>query len=282
MNLTSVSTKRIQKVTRYLITYILLILLALFMMGPFLWLLSVSLMPGRNVFASPPAILPTFIDFDNYVQVWQFMEFPRYISNTVIITLLGVVFNIVLSCLTAYPLATFRFKGRNLVFTLLISTMIIPSATAMIVHYLTIQAFHLGNSYLGVVLPAAVSVFNIFLMRQTFLGVPMDIRDSGKMDGASEFRIFIQLVMPLVKPGIAVIGLLEVMAFWNNFLWPIVVLDDPQKYPLAAALTYLNGQFSYNFGWIAAGTMISVLPIIIVFLFTQRYYMEGIAGAIKG
>ena len=92
-------------------------------------------------------------------------------------------------------------------------------------------------------------------MRQTFLGIPTDIRDSGKMDGASEFRIFVQLVMPLVKPGVAVIGLLEVMAFWNNFLWPIVVLDDPQKYPLAAALTYLNGQFSYNFGWIAAGTM---------------------------
>jgi putative chitobiose transport system permease protein len=160
--------------------------------------------------------------------------------------------------------------------------MVIPSATAMIVHYLTIQALGLGNTFLGVVLPAAVSVFNIFLMRQTFLGIPADIRDSGKMDGASELRIFIQLVMPLVKPGIAVIGLLEVMAFWNNFLWPIVVLDDPQKYPLAAALTYLNGQFSYNFGWIAAGTMISVLPIIMVFLFTQKYYMEGIAGAIKG
>ncbi len=267
---------------RYLITYILLILLALFMMGPFLWLLSVSLMPGRNVFANPPAILPTFIGFENYVQVWNFMDFPRYILNTVVITLLGVVFNILLSSLTAYPLAVFRFKGRNLVFTLLISTMIIPSATAMIVHYLTIQAFGLGNTFLGVVLPAAVSVFNIFLMRQTFLGIPVDIRDSGKMDGASELRIFIQLVMPLVKPGIAVIGLLEVMAFWNNFLWPIVVLDDPQKYPLAAALTYLNGQFSYNFGWIAAGTMISVLPIIIVFLFTQKYYMEGIAGAIKG
>lgn len=252
------------------------------MMGPFLWLLSVSLMPGRNVFSSPPAILPTFIDFDNYVQVWQFMSFPRYITNTVIIAGLGVVFNVLLASTTAYPLAVFHFKGRNFVFTLLIATMVIPSSTAMIVHYLTIQAFHLGNSYLGVVLPAAVSVFNIFLMRQTFLGIPSDIRDSGKMDGASELRIFWQLVLPLVKPGIAVIVLLEVMAFWNNFLWPIVILDDPEKYPLAAALTYLNGQFSYNFGWIAAGTMISVIPIIVVFLFTQKYYMEGIAGAIKG
>ncbi|WP_237690950.1 carbohydrate ABC transporter permease [Paenibacillus caui] len=273
---------RTVKVIRYIIIYLLLIAFALFMMGPFLWLLSVSLMPGKNVFSTPPAIFPTFIAFDNYTNVWKFMNFPKYIGNTVIITLLGVVTNIFFSSLTAYPLACFRFRGRNLVFGLLISTMIIPSSTAMIVHYLTIQAFHLSNSFIGVVLPAAVSVFNIFLMRQTFMGIPSDMRDSGKIDGASEFRIFWQIIMPLVKPGIAVIALLEVMAFWNNFLWPIVVLDDPSKYPLAAALTYLNGQFSYNFGWIAAGTMISVLPIIIIFLFTQRYYMEGISGAIKG
>lgn len=264
------------------VTYFFLILLAIFMMGPFLWLLSVSLMPGRNVFATPPAIFPTFIDFDNYVQVWAFLNFPRYILNTVIITALGVVFNIVLACMTGYPLAVFRFKGRNFVFVTMIATMIIPSSTAMIVHYLTIQELHLMNTYLGVVLPAAVSVFNIFLMRQTFLGIPIDVRDSGKMDGASEFRIWWQLILPLVKPGIAVIALLEVMSFWNSFLWPIVILEDTNKYPLSSALTYLNGQFSYNFGWIAAGTMISVIPIILVFLFTQRYYMEGIAGAVKG
>lgn len=278
----SSQARKWKKGIRYTITYVLLIALALFMTGPFLWLLSVSLMPGRNVFSNPPAVFPTFINFGNYAQVWNFMNFPKYIMNTVIITVMGVVFNIILSCMTAYPLAVFRFKGRDMVFTLLIATMIIPSSTAMIVHYLTIQWLNLGNTYLGVVLPAAVSVFNIFLMRQTFLTIPTEIRDSGKMDGASELRIWWQLVLPLVKPGIAVIMLLEVMAFWNNFLWPIVVLDDPEKYPLASALTYLNGQFSYNFGWIAAGTIISVIPIIVVFLFTQRYYMEGLAGAVKG
>nr|WP_160032601.1 carbohydrate ABC transporter permease [Paenibacillus sp. An7] len=275
-------TKYVRKITNMAVTYFFLILLAIFMMGPFLWLLSVSLMPGRNVFATPPAIFPTFIDFDNYVQVWAFLNFPRYILNTVIITALGVVFNIVLACMTGYPLAVFRFKGRNFIFVTMIATMIIPSSTAMIVHYLTIQELHLMNTYLGVVLPAAVSVFNIFLMRQTFIGIPIDVRDSGKIDGASEFRIWWQLILPLVKPGIAVIALLEVMSFWNSFLWPIVILEDTNKYPLSSALTYLNGQFSYNFGWIAAGTMISVIPIILVFLFTQRYYMEGIAGAVKG
>ncbi|OXM13817.1 sugar ABC transporter permease [Paenibacillus herberti] len=262
--------------------YIMLLLLALFMMGPFLWLLSVSLMPGTNVFAFPPAIFPTFIKFDNYVEVWSFIDFPKFIGNTLIITGLGLVLNIVLSLSTAYPLAKMRFKGRSLVFTILVSTMIIPSSTALVVHYLTISWFNLLDTFVGIVLPSAVSVFNIFLMRQTFMGIPDDIRDSGKVDGASEFRIWWQLMVPMVRPGIAVIALLEFMSYWNSFLWPIVVLNDPAKYPLASALTYLNGQFSYNFGWIAAGTILSVLPIIIVFLFTQRYYMEGISGAVKG
>ncbi|ASS68382.1 carbohydrate ABC transporter permease [Paenibacillus sp. RUD330] len=262
--------------------YLLLLLLALFMMGPFLWLLSVSLMPGKNVFAFPPPIFPTFVKLTNYTEVWGFINFPKYIGNTLIITALGLALNLVLSLTTAYPLAKMRFKGRSLVFAILVSTMIIPSSTALIVHYLTIGWLGLIGSYIGVVLPSAVSVFNIFLMRQTFMGVPDDIRDSGKIDGASELRIFLRLMVPMVKPGIAVILLLEFMAYWNNFLWPIVVLDDPGKYPLAAALTYLNGQFAYNFGWIAAGTILSVLPIILVFLFTQRYYMEGISGAVKG
>ncbi|CAM3842050.1 carbohydrate ABC transporter permease [Cohnella lubricantis] len=274
--------RAVLKPVSYTAGYLMLALLAIFMMGPFLWLLSVSLMPGKNIFSFPPAIFPTFIDFKNYAEVWEFIDFPRYIGNTVLIAVCGVLANIILACLTGYPLAMFRFKGRSFVFGFLIATMIIPSSTALIVHYLTIRAFGLLGTYAGVVLPSAAAVFNIFLMRQTFMGVPGEIRDSGKIDGASEFLIWRRLMLPMVKPGIAVIGLLEMMSYWNSFLWPIVVLDDPAKYPLASALTYLNGQFSYNFGWIAAGTIISVLPIILVFLFTQRYYMEGISGAVKG
>lgn len=263
------------------IVYALLLLLALFMMGPFLWLLSVSLMPGKNVFAFPPAILPTFIDFRNYVEVWEYMDFLKYIWNTVIITFMGVTLSIILCSLTAYPLAIFKFKGRNAIFVTLIATMIIPAAAGLVVNYITINSMGLINTYTGVVLPTLVSVFNVFLLRQAFIGVPGDIRDSGKMDGASEFRIWAQLMMPMVKPAVAVVALFEFMSNWNSFLWPIIVLNT-DKYPLASALSFLNGQFSFNFGWIAAGTVISVLPIIIVFLFTQKYYMEGISGAVKG
>lgn len=259
-----------------------LILFAIFMMGPFLWLLSVSLMPGKNVFSFPPAIFPTFIDFENYVQVWNYMNFPRYIGNTLVIAFMGVVMNIFFSCLTAYPLAVFRFKGRDLIFTLLVGTMIIPAAAGMVVNYLTVKGLGLMGGFLAVVLPSAITVFNVFLMRQAFMGVPHELRDSGKVDGAGEFRIWLQLALPIVKPAIAVIGLLEFMGMWNSFLWPMIVLNDTNKYPIASALSFLNGQFAYNFGWIAAGTVISVIPIIIVFLFTQRYYMEGISGAVKG
>ncbi|WP_445683225.1 carbohydrate ABC transporter permease [Solibacillus sp. FSL K6-1523] len=276
------NNRKLLKTIQYkFLIYIPLTLFALLMMGPFLWLVSVSLMPGKNVFSFPPAIFPTFIDFKNYVDVWQYMDFLKYIWNTVIITFLGVVFSILLCSLTAYPLAIFKFKGRNIIFIALIATMIIPAAASLVVNYLTINKLGLINTFTGVVLPTLVTVFNVFLFRQAFMGIPSDIRDSGKMDGASEFRIWWQLMMPMIKPAIAVVALFEFMANWNSFLWPIIVLNT-DKYPLASALSFLNGQFSYNFGWIAAGTVISVLPIIIVFLLTQKYFMEGISGAIKG
>ncbi|WP_420802170.1 carbohydrate ABC transporter permease [Solibacillus daqui] len=273
--------KLLKTIQNKVLIYIPLMLFALLMMGPFLWLLSVSLMPGKNIFAFPPAIFPTFIDFKNYVDVWQYMDFLKYIWNTVIITFFGVVFSILLCSLTAYPLAIFKFKGKNIIFVALIATMIIPAAAGLVVNYLTINKLGLINTFTGVVLPGLVTVFNVFLFRQAFMGIPSDIRDSGKMDGASELRIWWQLMMPMIKPAIAVVALFEFMASWNSFLWPIIILNT-DKYPLASALSTLNGQFSYNFGWIAAGTVISVLPIIIVFLLTQKYFMEGISGAIKG
>ncbi|ATP40111.1 sugar ABC transporter permease [Solibacillus sp. R5-41] len=273
--------KLLKTIQKKFLIYVPLTLFALFMMGPFLWLISVSLMPGKNVFSFPPAIFPTFIDFKNYVDVWRYMDFLKYIWNTVIITFFGVIFSILLCSLTAYPLAIFKFKGKNIIFVAMIATMIIPAAAGLVVNYLTINKLGLINTFTGVVLPSLVTVFNVFLFRQAFMGIPSDIRDSGKMDGASEFRIWWQLMMPMIKPAIAVVALFEFMASWNSFLWPIIVLNT-DKYPLASALSTLNGQFSYNFGWIAAGTVISVLPIIIVFLLTQKYFMEGISGAIKG
>lgn len=262
--------------------YILLCLIAVVMIGPLVWLISVSLLPGQNIFDFPNTLRFGNLSLKNYQSVMEFMNFAKYIGNTLIITIINVLMNVVLSCMTAYPLAKLRFKGRNSIFLIMISTMIIPAAAGMIVNYLTVTKLGLINSFWAVIIPSGVTVFNVFLMRQAFITIPDSIRDSGKIDGASELRILFKLIIPMVKPSIAVVILFQFIAEWNSFLWPMIVLNDTDKYPLAAALTLLNGQFSYDFGWVAAGTVISILPIIIVFLFTQKYFVSGISGAIKG
>lgn len=269
---------KVNKVLRY----VLLCAVSIFMIGPLVWLIAVSLLPGKNIFEFPKTFSFSAISLSNYTSVMEFMDFGKYILNTLVITCTSVVLNVIFACMTAYPLAKLKFKGRNGTFMLMVATMIIPAAAGMIVNYLTVNRLGLVNSFWGVIIPSAVSVFNIFLMRQAFLTVPDSIRDSGKIDGANEFTILTRLIIPFVKPSIAVVVLFEFMAQWNNFLWPMIIFNDTDKYPLAAALTLLNGQFSYDFGWVAAGTVISVLPIIIVFLFTQKYFVEGVSGAIKG
>lgn len=265
-----------------IIHYLVLILIAAFMVGPMLWLVSVSLLPGQNIFEFFKALSFKNLSIANYTSVMEFMDFGKYIINTLIITFINVLLNVILSCTTAYPLAKLKFKGRDIIFTVLIVTMIVPAAAGMVVNYLTISKLGLVDSFWGVIIPSAVSVFNIFIMRQAFLGVPDSIRDSGKMDGANEIVILFRLVLPMVKSSLAVVVLFQFIAEWNNFLWPMIILNDTSKYPLAAALTLLNGQFSYDFGWVAAGTVISIIPIIIVFMFTQKYFVDGISGATKG
>ncbi|MFZ8765383.1 carbohydrate ABC transporter permease [Enterococcus diestrammenae] len=271
-----------KKISKKIILYFFLMIVGLLMVGPFLWLFFSSVLPGTNVYDFPNNLRIENLGLKNYSEVMEFMDFGKYILNTVIITLICVMCNAFLSSLTAYPLAKMKFKGKGLIFNAIVATMIIPAAAGMIVNYITITNLGLVNSFIGVILPSAVSVFNIFLMRQGFLSIPDSIRESGKMDGASEMTIFLKLIMPMMKPTLAVVVLFQFMANWNDFLWPMIVLNDTDKYPLAAALTLLNGQFSYNFGWIAAGTVISVIPIIIVFIFTQKYFVEGVSGATKG
>lgn len=262
--------------------YLVMLLIGLLMVGPFIWLFLSSILPNTNVYEFPKNVRLANFGISNFVEVMNFMDFGKYVINTVLMTTAVVVSNVLLASMTAYPLAKLNFKGKNLVFGAIIATMVIPSTAGMVVNYLTINKLNLMNSFIGVILPTSVTVFNIFLMRQAFLGIPDSIRESGKMDGASEFKILFRLILPMVKPSLAVVVLFQFMATWNEFLWPMIVLNDSEKYPIAAALTLLNGQFAYNFGWIAAGTVISVIPTLIIFLSTQKYFVDGVSGANKG
>lgn len=260
--------------------YLMMCLVAAITLGPFLYIALTSLHTGSAVFQMPPPLLP--FTFKNYQAVFSILPMGRYLWNTAQLVVMGVTLNLVLCSLAAYPLAKLKFKGRDLVFYAIVSTMLLPNAAGNIVNFLTLKSLHLTNTLLGVVLPSAVSVFNIFLLRQAYQSVPRELDDAARIDGANEWRIFWQINLPLIQAALATVVIFDFMAFWNSFLWPIIVLRNPDSYPLAAGLRYLQGQFNYNFAYIAAGAVVSILPMIILFLLLQKQFIQGVMGALKG
>lgn len=262
--------------------YALLLLFAVIAVGPFLWLLSTSLKGGENLLAFPPRLLPTEPNLRFYVNVWQAQNMPRYLYNTFVITLWGVLANLALCATSGYALARIRFPGRDIIFFLIVSTLVLPNTLGIVVNFITLVQLGLMGTFTAVVLPNAINVFNVFLLRQAFLGIPRELEDAGRIDGANEFVLWWRIMLPLVKPALATVTIFEFVAFWNLYLWPLIVLD-PETFPLSVAIARLTtGELSLSYGNIAAATIISMLPVIAIFLLLQRYFIEGIAGSVKG
>lgn len=270
------------KQTKTVLLYLVLILIAFLMIFPFLWLLSTSFKTASNVYAFPPQLIPRPMSLQNYIGVINTVPILRYLKNTVLLTAMGVSFNVLFCALAAYPLARMRFPGRDLIFGVLVATMIIPNAAGMIVNFMTIRSLGLANTFLGVVLPSAATVFSIFLLRQAYSTVPKELEEAARIDGAGEAFIWWRIMIPLIKPSLMTVVIFDFMAHWNSFIWPVVVLKNPDDYPLSAGLLYLTGEFASNFLYLAAGTVISIIPIVLTFLALQKYFMNGVAGALKG
>jgi len=262
----------------------LLILIALVMVTPFIWTFSTSL-KGQNeaVFSFPPQFIPKNPTFDNYVVVWTTLPIPRYFINSIILAVFGVVLPVILCSMAAFPLARMNFKGKQLVFLMIIGTMMIPGEVTMIPIYLIINKLGLIGNYAGIILPAAVPIMSVFLMRQAFLGVPKEMEESAIIDGAKVWQIWFNIMLPMVKPTIATMSILNFIGAWNNFLWPLLVLDDPNSYPLTLGLYQLQGTFVANTRLVAAGAMIALIPVLIVFVFFQKYFIDAAySSAVKG
>ena len=210
------------------------------------------------------------------------MKLHRYLWNTILITFGTIFIDVLFSSMCAYPLATMNFKGKNLIFGILVATMIIPAAAGMIINYLTVARLNLLNNMFGVILPSSVKAFSIILLRQAYLGVPKELIDAAKIDGAGQIRTLFNVMLPGIIPSISTIVIFDFIGSWNSFLWPIIVLQDTDKYPLATALQYLNGSFNYKFGYVAAGTVLSIIPVLIVFMLCQKNYIQAVSGAVKG
>jgi len=267
---------------RRLVLYALLLALAAFTTFPFLWTLAVSLRTRGPVFAFPPELSLRGLSAANYVGVWETLPLPRYVLNSLYITAMGVGLTLLVCSLAAYPLARLQFPGKQVVFYAIIATLMLPEHIGLIVNFVTMMRLRLVDTYVSVYLPSIASIFGIFLLRQAYLTIPQELEDAARIDGAGELAIWWRVMLPLTAPALATLAIFQFVAFWNSFLWPIIILKTPDKYPLAAGLLYLRGLFAHNTRYIAAGTVIATLPIVVVFLFTQRYFMRGLtAGAIR-
>ena len=249
---------------------------------PFVWLFATSLRSTGTVVSFPPVLIPHPPTLANYAGVWATMPLARFFANTVYITGVGILLTVVVSAMAGYPLARMRFPGRDVIFYAIVGSLMLPQHVGLILNFVTLMRLHMVDTYAAVYLPSAASVFGIFLLRQAYLTIPAEIEDAARIDGAGEFRLWGQIMLPLVAPALATLAIIEFSGYWNSFLWPLIVLKSPEKFPLAVGLLYLSGLFAYNTRYIAAGAVLMTLPTIVVFLALQRYFLRGITiGAVK-
>lgn len=264
--------------------YGLLAAIALLMLFPLLWLLSTSLKsPTEDIFQFPPQLLPSQPTFNNFVRVWQTNPFGRYLFNSTLIAVLTVALNLLFCALAAYPLARLEFRGREIIFTAIVTTIMIPFQIVMIPLYILTVQLGMKNSYLGIIFPAIASAFGIFLLRQAFQGVPKELEEAARIDGCSELGIWWNVMIPAIRPALVTLAIFVFIGSWSDFLWPLIVIDKPEFYTLPLGVAMLAGTFSLDWRLIAAGSIISIAPILVLFLFLQRYIVPTETGSgVKG
>ncbi|MFE6508363.1 carbohydrate ABC transporter permease [Nocardioides sp. NPDC057767] len=269
-----------EMVTRYAL---LLVVLAITIL-PFVWQLSTSLKSiEEDVYSSTPSFIPEHPTFANYVKVAEVVPVVDYAMNSVIVAVLVVGGNILGATMAGYALAKLRFRGSKLVLGALLATLILPGEATIIAQYVTVRSLGLTDTLLGVALPGMIGMINVLLMRAAFTAIPDELEMAAKVDGANAWQRLIHVNLPGVRGMLSVISIFAFIAAWDDFLWPLIVLTDPENLTLTVGLQYLSGTFTNNPRLIAAGTMISFVPIVIVFAVLQRYFFRGVEeGAIKG
>jgi putative chitobiose transport system permease protein len=255
------------------------------MLFPLLWLLSTALKSAdENIFQSPPQLLPSHPTIENIVMVWQSNDFGRYLVNSSIVAILSVVINLIFCALAAYPLARLEFKGREIIFAIVVSTIMIPFQIIMIPLYILAVQLGLVNSYLGAILPNLVSAFGIFLLRQAFQSVPKELEEAARIDGCWEIGIWWSIMLPAIRPALVTLSIFVFIGAWSDFLWPLIVLQEDAYYTLPLAVAKLSeGAFGLNWRLVAAGSVISIAPVLFLFIFVQQYIVPTAAGSgVKG
>ncbi|MGC9525103.1 MAG: carbohydrate ABC transporter permease [Limnospira sp.] len=265
-------------------TYALLSAIAFLMLFPLLWLVGTAFKsPAENIFQIPPQLLPEEPTFGNFIRVWQTNPFGRYLFNSTLVAAGSVAFNLLFCSLAAYPLARLNFRGRDVLLSAIVSTIMIPFQIVMIPLYILAVQLGLRNTYLGIIFPGLASAFGIFLLRQAFMGVPKELEEAARMDGCSELGIWWHVMIPSVRPALITLAIFVFIGAWSDFLWPLLVVDRPEYYTMPLGVANLAGTFSFDWRLVAAGSVISIAPVLLVFLLVQRYIVPtDTATGVKG
>jgi multiple sugar transport system permease protein len=250
---------------------------------PLFWMLSASFMSAGEATLYPPHFIPHAATLDEYRQLFVRLNVGRAFFSSTFIAVITTLFSLLFNSMAGYAFARLRFGGRDRVFSLLLAGLVIPAQVGMLPLFLMMRAMHLVNTYWGVIIPSLASVFGIFLIRQFMLSVPQELLEAARIDGAGETRIYWSVVMPLARPILATLAIFTFMTTWNDFMWPLIVLSDQSRYTLPVSIASLVGEHAQDVELMMAGSVVTVLPVLILFLVLQRYYIAGLmVGSVKG
>jgi multiple sugar transport system permease protein len=272
------------KITRKhkIIVYSILVLFSLYFLFPFIWAFITAIKSEAEVFSFPPKFVPDVPLLSNFIDAWNSQPFGTYFKNSVIVTVLTTIGQLISCSLVAYGFARYDFKYKNILFMLLLSTMMIPWDVTMIPLYMEFNMFGWINTLKPLIVPAFFgSAYNIFLLRQFLMNIPKDLENAARIDGANEFQIFYKIFLPIMKAPLTLIAVLNIILVWNDYLGPLIYLNDQSKYTMALGLASFQGVHELQIIPIMAMTLVMIIPPVIVFAFAQKYIVEGISGSIK-
>lgn len=276
--------RRRKKLGGRLVTHGILITLSLLFTIPFYWMVSSSFKINRQLAAFPIVWIPNPVTFDHYVAAFNSVHFSTYIRNTLIICVFSVLGTVVSSAMVAYGLSRINWKFRTPLFVIILSTTMIPFYVTMIPLFVLFKNMHWVNTYLPLTVPSYFgNAFFIFLLRQFFMTIPKELSEAARVDGAGELTIFARIIVPLARPALATVGLFQFLASWGDFLGPLIYISDTSKYTVSLGLQFFQGEYSSQFGPLMASSTVMLIPVVVLFFFTQRTFIQGITlTGIKG
>jgi multiple sugar transport system permease protein len=260
-----------------------LVLVALATLVPLLWMVSASFMSSGEANSFPPRFLPHAPTLRNYVELFTRLNLSRYFLNSTIVAVSATLISLLVNSMAGYAFAKLRFRGRERVFQILLAALVVPAQVGMLPLFLLLKALGLVNTLAGVVVPFMAGIFGIFMIRQYALSVPDDLLDAARVDGAGEYRIFWTIVLPVIRPILVTLAVFTFLSAWNDFMWPLIVLSDGARYTLPVALASLSGEHVQDTELMMAGSVLTVLPVVLLFIVLQRAYIRGVMmGSVKG